>query len=74
MATTAQKVTLVSQLGLLEGIKAGLLDGTASAASVAAVTALTPVATADGSDPATTQALANALKVKINQIIAALKA
>ena len=74
MTTTAQKVTLVSQLGLLEGIKAGLLDGTASAASVAAVAALTTVTTADGSDAATTQALANALKVKINAIIAALKA
>jgi hypothetical protein len=74
MATTAQKVTLVSQLGLLEGIKAGLLDGTASAASVAAIAALTTVTTPDGSDPATTQTLANALKVKVNAIIAALKA
>lgn len=34
---------------------------------------ITAVATADGSDPATTQALANALKVKLNALIAALK-
>ena len=33
---------------------------------------VTAVDTADGSDPATTQALANALKVKLNQLIAAL--
>lgn len=38
------------------------------------VAALTAVTTPDGSDAATTQALANALKVKVNQIIAALKA
>ena len=30
-------------------------------------------ATADGSDPATTQALANALKTKVNAILTALK-
>lgn len=72
--TTSQKYALVAQLGLLEGIKSGLLDGTSTAASIAAVQALTTVTTADGSDPATTQALANALKVKVNEIIAALKA
>lgn len=71
MATTiAAQYKLVAQLGLLEGIKAGLLQPT----SAAAIAALTTVTTADGSDPATTQALANALKVKVNQIIAALKA
>jgi hypothetical protein len=32
------------------------------------------IATADGSDPATTQALANANKAKINAILAAMKA
>lgn len=70
--TTAQKYALVAQLGLLEGIKAGLLDdGVALKPQVAA---LTPVSTANGSDPATTQALANANKVAINAIIAALKA
>lgn len=40
----------------------------------AEIAALTPVSTADASDPATTQALANANKAKINAIIAALKA
>lgn len=42
-------------------------DGYPSAANVAAV------ATADGSDAATTQALANALKVSVNAILVALK-
>ena len=41
--------------------------------SNAAIDALTAVSTADGSDPTTTQALANALKVKVNAIIAALQ-
>jgi hypothetical protein len=40
----------------------------------AEIAALTAEATADGSDADTTQALANALKVKVNAIIAALKA
>lgn len=38
------------------------------------VAALTPIATADANDPATTMALANECKAKINAIIAALKA
>lgn len=37
------------------------------------VAALTPIALADATDPATTMAMANANKAKINQIIAALK-
>ena len=44
------------------------MTGTAQAATVAAV------ATADGSDAATTQALANALKVSHNAVLASLKA
>lgn len=39
-----------------------------------AIQALTAITTADASDLATAQALANANKAKINQIIAALKA
>ncbi|MNC52685.1 hypothetical protein D3C75_1020450 [compost metagenome] len=39
----------------------------------ATVAALTPIATADAIDPATTMALANINKAKINAIIAALK-
>lgn len=35
--------------------------------------AVTDIATADGSDPATTQALANACKAKINEILAVLR-
>ena len=72
--TTAQKYTMIAQLGMLEGVKAGLLDGTSTAASIAAIAALTTVTTPDGTDAATTQTLANALKVKVNAIIAALKA
>lgn len=45
-----------------------------SIATKAEIAALTPVATADASDPATVITLANANKAKINQIIAALKA
>lgn len=46
----------------------------AAGATSSEVAALTPVATADATDPATTQALANANKAKINAIIAALQA
>ena len=49
-------------------------DAAEALASKAEIVALTAVDTADGSDPTTTQALANALKVKVNAIIAALKA
>lgn len=45
-----------------------------SAASSAAIAALTPVSQADATDLASAQALANANKAKINAIIAALKA
>lgn len=46
----------------------------AAIAAKTEIAALTAVATADGSDLATTQALANALKVAVNAITAALKA
>lgn len=46
----------------------------AAIAAKAAIAALTPIATADAVDPATTMALANINKAKINAIIAALKA
>lgn len=74
MSVTTEKYALVAQLGLLEGIKAGLLNGLASDASKAAITALAPVTTANATDLPTAQALANANKVAINAIIAALKA
>lgn len=48
------------------------IDG--AVAAKAQVAALTAIATADASDPATTQALVNECKAKINAIIAALKA
>lgn len=48
------------------------IDGAIAAKT--AIAALTPVATADATDPASVIVLANANKAKINQIIAALKA
>lgn len=71
MNTQAQ-YALISQLGVLEGIKAGVFQPDAMQTS--AINALTPVTTANATDPATTQALANANKVAINAIIAALQA
>ena len=74
MATIEQQYKLVAQLGLTEGIKAGLLqDLGSSPAQRAAVAALAPVTTADATDLPTAEALANALKVSVNAIIAALK-
>jgi hypothetical protein len=52
------------------GISPG--DTEATNAKMAAAAAVTPIATADASDPATTQALANACKAKINELLAAL--
>lgn len=69
--TPAEQYTLVSKLGLLEGIKAGAFI---DAGQAAAITALTTVTTPDATDEATAITLVNALKVKVNQIIAALKA
>jgi len=69
--TTSEQYALVAQLGLLEGIKAGAFIDSGVAAAVAA---LTPVTTANATDLPTAQALANANKVAINAIIAALKA
>lgn len=69
--TTSEQYALVAQLGLLEGIKAGAFIDAGSAAAIAA---LTPVSTANATDLPTAQALANANKVAINAIIAALKA
>lgn len=75
MTTSAEKLVLVSQLGLVEGIKAGAFDVAADdVPTKAEVTALTTVATIDAIDPATTMALVNELKAKVNAIITALKA
>lgn len=48
-----------------------LQPATVAAANTVAVTAtvIDPVATADASDPATTQALANANKAKVNELV-----
>lgn len=69
--TTDAQYRLVAQLGLMEGIRAGAF---LNASQATAIAALTPVATANATDLATAQALANANKVAINAIIAALKA
>jgi hypothetical protein len=70
-ATKASQYAMAAQLGVLEGIKAGLLQPTV--AQAAAIAALTPTALPDATDDATVWALANDLKVKVNAIIAALK-
>lgn len=71
LTTPTEQYKLVAQLGVLESIKAGAFI---DAGQAAAITALTAIATADATDPATTMALANINKAKINAIIAALKA
>lgn len=71
MLTIDQQFKLVAQLGLVESIKAGAF--TSSTAAQAAITALTAVTTANATDLPTAVALANANKVAINAIIAALK-
>lgn len=73
MATITRNtfITAVSALGFYEAITQGYLDPVEVKTEIVA---LTPVSTANATDPATTQALANANKVAINAIIAALKA
>lgn len=71
MANTVRLVEL-SMVPPLAKEVATQIDG--AMAAKAQVAALTAIATADASDPATTQALANECKAKINAIIAALKA
>ena len=71
LTTPTEQYQLIAQLGLLEGIKAGAFI---DAGQAAAITALTTVTTADATDEATAITLVNALKVKVNAIIAALKA
>lgn len=75
MTTVTQKLELISQLGLIEGIKAGAFEVSATdVPTKAQVAALTTVTTANATDPATTMALVNELKAKVNAIITALKA
>lgn len=68
------QLKLVSQLDLIEGIKAGAFQVDASdIPTKPAITALTPTTVANATDEATAIALVNDLKVKVNAIIAALK-
>jgi hypothetical protein len=69
--TREQLIQAVSALGMYEATVLGFFDSVAAKTQVAALTA---IATADATDPATTMALANINKAKINAIIAALKA
>jgi len=71
MANVSRLVEL-SMVPPLAAEVADQIDG--AVASKAQVSALTAIATADATDPATTMALANECKAKINAIIAALKA
>lgn len=77
MATIDEQYALVAQLGLIEGIRAGLLQdlgGSASPASQAAIAALVTTPVADATDLPTALTLVNELKTKVNQIISALQA
>lgn len=69
--TRNQFIAAVSALGFYEAMVAGYLDPVEVKTEVVA---LTPVATANATDLPTAIALANANKVAINAIIAALKA
>lgn len=72
MATTREQlVEAVSSLGFYEAVVYGYFDSVAAKSQIAF---LTPVSTADATDEATAIVLVNALKVKVNDIIAALKA
>ena len=70
--TNAQKFNQGGMANQLAGSVATAIDGAVAAKTE--VAALTAIATADATDPATTQALVNECKAKINSIIAALKA
>lgn len=70
-ATIEQQYTLVAQLGLLEGIKAGLLQPTT--ANAAAIAALASVTSPNATDLPTALTLVNEIKTKLNAVITALK-
>lgn len=70
-------IRALAALGPMEAAVQGAFDGLFSsipAPTKPEILALTPVSTANATDLATAQALANANKVAINAIIAALKA
>lgn len=64
-------IQAVSALGFFESVSLGYFD---SVAAKSQIVALTTVSTANATDLATAIALANANKVAINAVIAALKA
>lgn len=70
-ATIATQYKLAAQLGVLEGIKAGLLQPTV--AQAAAIAALTSVTSANATDLPTALTLVNEIKTKLNAVITALK-
>lgn len=69
--TRDQLIKAVSALGFQESVILGYFDSVAAKTQIAA---LTTVSTANATDLTTAVALANANKVAINAIIAALKA
>lgn len=71
MATIAEQLATVSQLGLLEGIKAGLLQGTGEVTPGAAVADL---AAQTVTDIATAQTAVNNIVAKVNALLASLRA
>lgn len=71
----SELVAALAKLGVFEGAAEGVFDALfAGAPTSPEVAALTPIATVDAIDPATTQALVNECKAKINAIISALQA
>ncbi|UAV89923.1 hypothetical protein REC_74 [Pseudomonas phage REC] len=71
MLTPNQQYTLIAQLGLIEGIKAGAF--TDSTANAAAIAALASVTSPNATDLPTALTLVNEIKTKLNAVIAALK-
>lgn len=71
MLTIDAQYKLVAQLGLIEGIKAGAFQD--SATNSAAITALTAVTSPNATDLPTALTLVNEIKTKLNAVITALK-
>lgn len=77
VTTRDELLDVLARLGVTVSAEQGVFDALFTSSPVEdkpEIAALTTITTPDGSDPATTQTLANACKAKINQIIAALQA
>ena len=68
------RIQVASGSASSDAANVGQLDARLSAAQRTAIDALTAISTADATDPATTMALVNECKAKINDLISALQA